>query len=75
VSLTTSVIRWFVGRYGVDMDEAVNPDVASYKSFNEFFTRPLKAGARPQAEAAFPLPGRWRDQPIRPDRARPDFPG
>ena len=55
-SLTTSVIRWFVGRYGVDMNEAVNPDIASYKSFNEFFTRPLKAGARPQAEAHFLCP-------------------
>ena len=54
--LTTSVIRWFVGRYGVDMNEAANPDIASYKSFNEFFTRPLKAGARPQAEAHFLCP-------------------
>ena len=55
-SLTTSVIRWFVGRYGVDMNEAANPDIASYKSFNEFFTRPLKAGARPFAEADFLCP-------------------
>jgi phosphatidylserine decarboxylase len=55
-NLTTSVIRWFVGRYGVDMAEAANPDIASYKSFNEFFTRPLKAGARPQAEADFRCP-------------------
>ncbi|MGB4065066.1 MAG: archaetidylserine decarboxylase [Azonexus sp.] len=55
-SLTTSVIRWFVGRYNVNMAEAANPDIASYKSFNEFFTRPLKDGARPQAEAAFISP-------------------
>jgi phage terminase large subunit len=27
--LTTRVIRWFVGRYGVDMGEAANPDIAS----------------------------------------------
>lgn len=27
--LTTSVIRWFVGRYGVNMAEAANPDIAS----------------------------------------------
>ena len=54
--LTTSVIRWFVGRYGVNMAEAANPDIASYKSFNEFFTRPLKAGARPQAQADFLCP-------------------
>ena len=55
-SLTTKVIRWFVGRYGVNMAEAANPDIASYKSFNEFFTRPLKAGARPLAEADFICP-------------------
>ena len=54
--LTTSVIRWFVGRYGVNMSEALNPDIASYASFNEFFTRPLKAGARPLAPAAFICP-------------------
>ncbi|NHC05610.1 archaetidylserine decarboxylase [Azonexus fungiphilus] len=55
-SLTTSVIRWFVGRYGVDMNEAAEPDIAAYKSFNEFFTRPLKAGARPLADADFLCP-------------------
>ena len=44
--LTTAVIRWFVGRYGVNMAEAANPDIAGYASFNEFFTRPLQAGAR-----------------------------
>lgn len=55
-SLTTRVIRWFVGRYGVNMAEAANPDIASYKSFNEFFTRPLQAGARPTADAAYLCP-------------------
>jgi phosphatidylserine decarboxylase len=55
-SLTTSVIRWFVGRYGVNMAEAANPDIASYKSFNEFFTRPLKDGARPLAAVDFISP-------------------
>jgi len=55
-SLTTSVIRWFVDRYKVNMAEAVNPDIASYKSFNEFFTRPLKEGARPLADADFISP-------------------
>ena len=54
--LTTRVIRWFVGRYGVNMSEAANADIANYPSFNEFFTRPLKAGARPLAEAAFSCP-------------------
>ncbi|TAH44938.1 MAG: phosphatidylserine decarboxylase [Betaproteobacteria bacterium] len=54
--LTTAVIRWFVRRYGVDMDEAANPDIASYPTFNAFFTRPLRAGARPLAQAALVCP-------------------
>ncbi|MCX7165627.1 MAG: archaetidylserine decarboxylase [Rhodocyclales bacterium] len=54
--LTTRVIGWFVGRYGVNMSEAANPDIASYASFNEFFTRPLKAGARPLVPADFICP-------------------
>lgn len=51
-SLTTAVIRWFVGRYQVNMAEAANPDISSYPSFNQFFTRPLRAGARPLADTA-----------------------
>ncbi len=53
---TTRLIRWFVSKYGVDMSEAANPNVASYKTFNDFFTRPLKAGARPLADADFICP-------------------
>ena len=49
--LTTSVIRWFVSRYNVNMAEAANPDITSYASFNDFFTRALKPGARPLAQA------------------------
>ncbi len=55
-SVTTAAIARFVRRYGVNMDEAANPDVASYSSFNEFFTRPLKASARPLAQTAFVSP-------------------
>ena len=54
--LTTRVIRWFVGRYGVNMAEAADPDIASYASFNEFFTRALKPDARPLATADFICP-------------------
>ncbi|MXO87092.1 phosphatidylserine decarboxylase [Altererythrobacter aurantiacus] len=53
---TTRLIRWFVKRYGVDMSEAQNPDIASYSSFNDFFGRPLKEGARPLADADFISP-------------------
>lgn len=55
-SVTTRLIRWFVGRYGVDMGEAENPDIASYRTFNEFFTRPLKDGVRLWATADFLSP-------------------
>ena len=50
-TLTTAMIRSFVRRYGVDMSEALNPDIASYTTFNDFFTRALKPGARPLANA------------------------
>ena len=53
---TTRLIRWFVKRYGVDMAEAANPDIAAYPSFNEFFTRALKPGARPLANAELVCP-------------------
>ena len=50
-ALTTALIRRFVARYSVNMAEAANPDIASYASFNDFFTRALRAGVRPQAKA------------------------
>ena len=55
-TMTTRLIRWFVAKYGVNMDEALNPDIKSYASFNEFFTRPLRADARPLAKADFICP-------------------
>ena len=55
-TLTTKVITWFVKRYHVNMAEAANPEIASYKTFNDFFTRPLKIGARPIAKAEFICP-------------------
>lgn len=53
---TTGLIEWFVQRYQVNMAEAANPDLSSYATFNEFFTRPLKAGARPLAQADYICP-------------------
>ena len=55
-ALTTAVIRRFIERYGVDMREAAEPDPAAYRSFNEFFTRPLRPGARPLAAADLVCP-------------------
>lgn len=54
--LTTAVIRWFVKRYQVNMAEAAEPNIEAYKSFNEFFTRPLKKGARRITKADFICP-------------------
>jgi phosphatidylserine decarboxylase len=53
---THDAIRRFVARYSVDMSEAANPDIASYATFNSFFTRPLRDGARPLATAPFVCP-------------------
>jgi phosphatidylserine decarboxylase len=55
-ALTKAVIRWFVKRYGVNMAEAANSDVSSYKTFNEFFTRSLRESTRPLAKADFICP-------------------
>lgn len=53
---TTRLIRWFVRKYEVDMSEAEHEGLGHYQSFNDFFTRPLKAGARPIAKAGFTSP-------------------
>ncbi len=53
---TTALIEWFVRRYDVDMSEAAEPDVAAYASFNDFFTRALKPGARPLASSELICP-------------------
>lgn len=55
-ALTTWAIRRFVQRYGVDMSEAAEPDVRRYPTFNQFFVRALRPGARPLADAALVCP-------------------
>jgi len=45
--LKQPLTRWFARAYHVDMTEAVTADLDSYTTFNEFFTRALKPGARP----------------------------
>ncbi|WP_409026545.1 archaetidylserine decarboxylase [Janthinobacterium sp. SUN098] len=59
-AMTTRLIRWFVGRYNVNMDEALDPDITHYTSFNDFFTRALRPDARPLAKADYicPVDGR-----------------
>ena len=54
--VTTEIIRRFVAKYQVNMGEALNSDIASYPTFNDFFTRALKPGARPLADAELICP-------------------
>ncbi len=45
--LTHKVIEKFAEHYQVNFSEAENSDPKSYATFNQFFTRALKSGARP----------------------------
>ncbi|MBC7603564.1 MAG: phosphatidylserine decarboxylase [Ramlibacter sp.] len=54
--ITQWIIRRFIAKYKVNMAEAANADPASYASFNEFFTRPLRDGARPISHAPLICP-------------------
>lgn len=46
-ALTTTIIKWFIKQYKIDMSEAARPEASAYATFNEFFTRPLRDGVRP----------------------------
>lgn len=50
--LVTPVVRRFAAQFDVDMQDAAEPDLATYPTFNAFFTRALKPEARPLPEAA-----------------------
>ena len=47
--LKSPLIQWFAKHYRVNLDEADRPTLAAYSSFNDFFTRALRPGARPLA--------------------------
>ena len=49
--IRTPLVRAFARAYGVDMATAARADLASYRSFNDFFARELAPGARPIASA------------------------
>lgn len=49
--LKDALIRRFIDAYGVDMSDAAR-SIDDYRCFNDFFTRELKPGARPLADAA-----------------------
>lgn len=48
--LRDRLIRRFVAAYGVDLSEAAR-GIGQFASFNDFFTRELKPGARPLADS------------------------
>lgn len=50
--IKTFVINFFLKRFTFNLAEAVESDPHAYASFNDFFTRTLKPGARPMDEAA-----------------------
>jgi phosphatidylserine decarboxylase len=54
--ITRAMVRKFVATYKVDMTEAADPRIESYATFNDFFTRPLREGARPISAAPFVCP-------------------
>ncbi len=54
--LVPKAITIFSKAFGVDLEQAINPDPTSYKTFNEFFTRELKARARPIADSKITSP-------------------
>lgn len=49
-ALKNWMIRTFVRRFGVDLDEALIHSADGFADFNSFFTRALKGGARPIAD-------------------------
>ena len=44
-------IKWFINRYQVNMAEAAKENPSDFPCFNDFFTRELKPGLRPIADA------------------------
>ena len=55
-SFVPKAITSFSKMFGVDLNDAINPDPSSYKTFNEFFTRQLKPELRPLAKTAITSP-------------------
>lgn len=45
--LKNFLIRKAIDRYGIDLTEAASSNIEDYPSFNHFFTRHLRPGARP----------------------------
>jgi phosphatidylserine decarboxylase len=67
-ALKRLLIGSFLRGYTVNMEEAAQPDPFAYRSFNDFFTRALKVGARPIAAAqdvvVSPVDGTWSQRGV-----------
>lgn len=50
-SLVIPIIKFFSKKFGVNLAEAAEQDLHNFATFNAFFTRELKAGARPIDDA------------------------
>ncbi|MDD6909618.1 archaetidylserine decarboxylase [Actinobacillus minor] len=61
-TVTHFIIKLFAKQYKVNLAEAEKSQASDYATFNEFFIRPLKAGARPivEGEKALVLPADGR---------------
>lgn len=55
-ALTQWAIRHFIARYNVNLAEAAQTEPGAYATFNDFFTRALRPGARPLATARLVCP-------------------
>ncbi len=54
--LTQFMIKSFIKEFHIDLSECADPDPTHYETFNSFFTRPLKEGARPISSGALVCP-------------------
>lgn len=54
--IKNTFIQRFAAKYQVNMDEAQEENLEAYASFNDFFTRALKEGARPIADSKIVSP-------------------
>ena len=53
---TNFLVEKFIKYYDVDMSEAEIQDITKFETFNDFFTRALKKGARPVAKTGIVSP-------------------
>ena len=54
--LKNALIRLFQAQYGISLAEAEYSDARDYPTFNAFFTRALKEGARPLGNSRYLQP-------------------